>query len=304
MIRTVVFRVLHALLSMFLLVTAVFFMVRATGDPTRKLVQENAPPELRERIQHEFGLDQPLATQYRLYLGKLLRGDLGTSFHTRTPVSRLIIDRIPNTLLLAIPALLLIIFVGVPLGVYSAYWQGGWVDRGARFLAALGQSTPSFVLALILILLFAVWNPILPAGGFGGLDHVIMPAIVMAVPAIAGLIRLFRASMIEVLSTDYITVHRMKGLPEWQVLWKHALRNAGTTALTFMGVVTAGLLTGSVIAETVFVWPGVGRLMIEGVDRRDFPLVQGVMIFFSLAYVVMSTLVDVLYTLLNPRLRT
>jgi ABC-type dipeptide/oligopeptide/nickel transport system permease component len=152
-------------------------------------------------------------------------------------------------------------------------------------------------------LIFAVNLGVLPAGGYGGIENVILPAILIAFGAIAGLIRLLRSSTIEVLSSDYVTFLRMKGVPERTILWKHALRNAGLTSLSYMGVVTAGILTGSVIAETMFVWPGVGRLMIEGVERRDFPIVQGVMLLFSFVYITMNLVVDLLYVYLNPRLR-
>jgi peptide/nickel transport system permease protein len=309
MARAMLTRVFHAVLSMVALVTIVFFLVRLTGDPTYSLVRSDSPPEVREQIRREFGLDQPVLTQYAVYMSKLLQGDLGQSFGRRAgdigriPVTDLIIQRIPATLTMAIPALLLVVTVGVPLGIYSAYWRGGRVDRIARIFAAFGQATPSFTIGLFLILIFAVNLGVLPAGGYGGIENVILPAILIAFGAIAGLIRLLRSSTIEVLSSDYVTFLRMKGVPERTILWKHALRNAGLTSLSYMGVVTAGILTGSVIAETMFVWPGVGRLMIEGVERRDFPIVQGVMLLFSFVYITMNLVVDLLYVYLNPRLR-
>ena len=309
MLKVMLTRIGHAILSMLALVTIVFFLVRLTGDPTYSLVRNDAPPELRAEIRREFGLDQPVLTQYAVYMSKLLQGDLGQSFGRRAgdigriPVTDLIVQRIPATLTMAIPALALVVLVGVPLGIYSAYWRGGWVDRAARTFAAFGQATPSFTIGLFLILIFAVNLRVLPAGGYGKVENVILPAILISSGAIAGLIRLLRSSTIEVLSSDYVTFLRMKGVSERRILWKHALRNAGLTSLSYMGVVTAGILTGSVIAETMFVWPGVGRLMIEGVERRDFPIVQGVMLLFSFVYISMNLVVDLLYAYLNPRLR-
>jgi peptide/nickel transport system permease protein len=303
MARMILVRIAHAILTMLLLVTLVFFMVRLTGDPTRSLIAQDAPPELRQRLRAEFGLDQPVTIQFAAYVVKLAQGDLGESFRGRVPVSELIARRVPATLSLALPALLLVIAVGLPLGVYAAYWRGGRVDRIARGIAVFGQATPSFTIALILILTFAVNLRVLPAGGTGGIEYLILPALTIAFAAIAGLVRLLRSSMIEVLETEYVTFHRMKGLPERTILWKHGLRNAGLTTLSYLGLVTAGLITGSVIAETIFAWPGIGRLMIEGVEYRDFPVVQGVVLLFSFVYITMNLIIDILYLVLNPRLR-
>lgn len=296
-------RVGQAVLTMLALVTLVFFMIRLTGDPTYALVSPDAPPQLRDQLRKEFGLDQSIAVQYVTFLGSISRGDLGTSFHGRTPVTNLIIQRIPATLALAVPAVLVILLVGIPAGIYSAYWRGGKLDRIARAIAAFGQATPAFMIGIFLILVFAINFRLLPSGGNKGPLNVILPVITISIHSLAGLIRLLRSSMIEILGSDFIAFHRMKGLPEGQVLWKHALRNAGLTTLTYMGIVLASLLTGSIIAETLFVWPGVGRLMIESVHLRDFPVIQGVMLFFSFVFIAVNLIVDLIYTVLNPRLR-
>ena len=301
--RQILVRIGQALLTMFFLVTIVFFMVRLTGDPTYALVSPDAPPELRDQLRKEFGLDQPVQNQYLIFLGDLAQGDLGTSFHGRQPVGSLIVQRLPGTLAIAVPAFLLMLFVGIPVGIYSAYRRGGKLDRVARAIAAVGQSTPSFSLGIILIIIFAIQLKALPSVGNSGPTSVILPVITVSVIALAGLIRLLRASMIEVLGSEYIAFNRMKGLPETSVLWKHGLRNAGLTTLTYMGIVLAGLLTGSVIAETLFAFPGVGRLMIESVHTRDFPVIQGVLLFFAFVYIIVNLIVDIIYTLLNPRLR-
>jgi peptide/nickel transport system permease protein len=301
--RQILIRIGQALLTMFFLVTIVFFMVRLTGDPTYALVSPDAPPELRDQLRKEFGLDQPVQVQYLIFRGDLAQGDLGTSFHGRQPVGSLIVQRLPGTLAIALPAFLLMLFVGIPVGIYSAYRRGGKLDRVARAIAAVGQSTPSFSLGIILIIVFALQLKVLPSAGNSGPTSIILPVITVSVIALAGLIRLLRASMIEVLGSEYVAFHRMKGLPESSVLWKHGLRNAGLTTLTYMGIVLAGLLTGSVIAETLFAFPGVGRLMIESVHTRDFPTIQGVLLFFAFVYIIVNLIVDIIYTLLNPRLR-
>jgi peptide/nickel transport system permease protein len=303
MVKSILVRIGQAVLTMLALVSLVFFMIRLTGDPTYALVSPDAPPELRDQLRKEFGLDQSVAVQYMVFIGDLSRGDLGESFHGRLPVTQLIIQRLPTSLVLAIPALLFILAVGVPVGIYSAYWRGGKLDRIARIIAALGQAMPNFTIGIFLILFFAIQLRLLPSGGNASPLALIMPVITISIHSLAGLIRLLRSSMIEVLGSDYIAFHRMKGLPEGRVLWKHALRNAGLTTLTYMGIVLAGLLTGSIIAETLFVWPGVGRLMIESVHNRDFPVVQGVLLFFAFTYIVVNLIVDIMYTILNPRLR-
>lgn len=278
-------------------------MVRVTGDPTFSLVPEGTPLETRLQLRQEYGLDESLVTQFAVYLGKLAHGDLGNSFKQKSPVIRLIQTRLPATLQMTAGALVLVVLVGLPLGIYSAYWRGGRLDRVARFIAALGQSTPEFWVGILLILLFAVNLKVLPSGGHGSISHLILPSITLSFAAIAGLIRLLRSSMIEVLNSEYITFHRMKGLPESRVLWKHALRNGAMTSLSYSGLLIASLITGSLLVETVFAWPGIGRLMIEGVENRDFPVVQGTMLFFSAVYIGTNLVVDLLYAILNPRLR-
>jgi peptide/nickel transport system permease protein len=302
-IRQILIRIGQAVLTMVALITIVFFMIRLTGDPTYALVSPDAPPGLRDQLRREFGLDQSVGVQYAIFLGDLAQGDLGTSFHGRQKVTDLIIQRLPGSLVIAVPALVLILAVGIPVGIYSAYWRGGILDKVARAIAAIGQATPSFTIGVVLILVFAIQLKVLPSGGTRGPQSLILPVITVSIHSLAGLIRLLRASMIEVLGSDYIAFNRIKGLPEAKVLWKHALRNAGLTTLTYMGIVLAGLLTGSIIAETLFVFPGVGRLMIESVHLRDFPTIQGVLIFFSFTYIVVNLVVDIAYTLLNPRLR-
>jgi peptide/nickel transport system permease protein len=296
-------RVGQAALSLLAVIALVFGMTRLIGDPAFFLTGPEATEEDRVRIRRELGLDQPIPVQFAVYLSNLAQGDLGMSFRTRTPVADLIAQRLPATLTMGVSALALTLVVAVPLGVYAGYWRGGPLDKFARGLAALGQAIPSFWLGLILILVFAVYLRWLPAGGYGEVQHLLLPSITLAFGAIAGLTRLLRSSMIEVLGSDYVKFHRIKGVPENEILWRHGLRNAGLTSLTYIGIVTAGLLTGSVLVETVYVWPGIGRLMIEGIEFRDFNVVLGVMLLFSTLYIGVNLIVDLLYTVLNPRLR-
>ncbi len=301
--RVVLARVGHALLSMLLLSLFIFSVVRVTGDPTYLLLPETATQEQFDRLRTDLGLDKPLIVQYGIFLGHTLQGDLGMSYRLGVPVAELIKQRFPATLQLGLSAIALALLLGVPLGVYSAYRRGGWLDGIARVFAVLGQSAPAFWTGLILILIVAVHFHWLPSGGYGGIDHLLLPAFTIGFAAIAGLTRLVRSSMIEVLETDYVKFLRLKGVPERSILWKHGLRNAGLSAITYIGVLTAGVLTGSVVVETVFVWPGMGQLISQAITARDFAVVQGVVLMFSIVYIVANLIVDLAYAVLNPRLR-
>ena len=296
-------RVLQAVLSMLAVLVLVFVLARLTGDPARFLLPPEARAEDRARVTAEFGLDQPVWVQFLKYVEGVATGDLGESFRLRTPVSELIADRAPATILLGSVAVLLTVAVAIPLGVYAGYARGGVVDRATRAFAGVGQAMPPFWLGLLLLLLFSVHLGWLPAGGVGGIDHLILPSVTLALGAIAGLVRLLRSSMIEELGSDYVAFLRMKGLPESRVVLKHGLRNAGLTSITYIGLLTAGFLTGSVLVENVFNWPGIGRLLVEGIHFRDFNIVQGTLIVLAFIYIVVNMLVDILYTILNPRLR-
>jgi peptide/nickel transport system permease protein len=304
MLRAILMRAGQALLGLFALTLMLFAMVRLTGDPAYFLTGPGASVETLERVRAKLGLDHSLPVQYFTYIRNLLTGDLGDSFRFGIPVSDLVLQRLPATLTMAFAAIVVILAVALPLGIYSAYWRGGIVDKIGTIVAALGQAIPSFWLGIMLILVFAINFRLLPSGGIGGLSHLILPTITLAVEPIARLTRLLRSSVIEELGSDYVTFHRMKGLPERTILWKHVLRNAGMTSLTFVGIMTVGLLTGSVLVETVFVWPGIGRLLVEGIEFRDFNVVQGVTILITAAVILTNFLVDLLYMVLNPRLRT
>jgi peptide/nickel transport system permease protein len=303
MLWTIFVRFGQVILSLLVLLMLVFWLVRLTGDPILFLLTPQASAAQEERLREELGLDQPVPVQFIAYIGQLSRGDLGISFRTKRPVASLIAARIPATLVMGFGAVALTLLIAVPLGVYAAYWRGGRLDRLSRGFAGLGQSIPEFWLGLILILVFAVVLRWLPSGGFESPAHLILPAITLAIGSIAGLIRLLRSSMIETLGSDFVLFLRAKGVPEHVILWKHALRNAGLTTVSFVGIVIAGLVTGSVLVETIFNWPGIGLLFIEGVRYRDFGVVQGVMLLFGIAYIGMNFLVDLAYVVLNPKLR-
>ncbi len=303
MVKAVGARILHSLLSLFFLLMLAFALVRLSGDPINFLIEPSASPAQKQMIREQLGLDRSIPFQFVEYLGQLVRGDLGLSFRYRAPVVDLIEQRLPNTLLMAVAAVTLMLLIAIPLGVQAAYRQGTVVDLSARGIAALGQAVPDFWLGLMLILVFAVNLKWFPAGGHGGISHLVLPAVTLSFTAIAGLTRLLRSSMIEVLSSDYVLFLRARGTPERTVLWKHSLRNGGLSALSYVGVVVGGLVTGSVLVETIFNWPGIGLLFIEAVRGRDFGVAQGVMLFFGVAYIVSNLLIDVLYMRLNPRLR-
>jgi ABC-type dipeptide/oligopeptide/nickel transport system permease component len=302
----VLMRIGHGLVSLLLLLVFTWGIVRLTGDPVNFVVPPEASVDQRNAARARLGLDRPLVVQFFDYITGVMRGDLGVSYRRaslNTPVADAIIDRLPATIYMGLVALLLVLAIGVPLGIYAAYWRGSFFDQSARFIAALGQAVPDFWFGLMLIVVFAIGLGWFPSGGDGGIKHVILPAFTLAFSMIAGLIRLLRSSMIEVLSSDYVSMHRIKGMSEGEILWKHALRNAGLTTLTYMGMMIAGLLTGSVLVETIFNWPGIGRLFTEAVSFRDFPLIQGLILVFGATYIAMNLIVDVLYLLLNPRLR-
>jgi len=303
MTRLISVRLSHAVLSVALLTLFVFFLVRLTGDPAALLLPDLTPPAVMEAFREKLGLNQPLYVQYGIFMGNMLHGDLGQSFVYDVPVSDLIVQRLPNTLILAISALIVTLVVGLPLGVLAAYKRGSWIDKLASGLAVVGQSAPAFWIGLLMIYTLSIRAHLLPAGGTGGILYLIMPTLTVAVKPLAGLVRLVRSSMIEVLDTDWVKFLRLKGLPENDILWKHGLRNAGLTALTFVGVLVADLITGSVVAETVFAWPGLGWLMVTSIGSGDFAVVEAVVLLFSVIYIITNLIVDLLYGVLNPRLR-
>jgi peptide/nickel transport system permease protein len=304
MTRNILVRIAQAVLALLFLTTLVFVLVRVTGDPASFLTGPSANAADRARVRQELGLDRPLIEQYAIYMSNLAQLDLGQSYRFGVPVADLFFRRLPATVTMATAALVVTLAIAVPLGVYSAYKRSGPLDVAARSIAGLGQAVPAFWLGLLAILFFAVRLDWLPSGGTGGVEYLVLPALVLAFEPIARLTRLLRSSVIEELSSDYVTFHRINGVPERQILWRYVLRNAGLTSLTFIAIMTVGFLTGSVLVETVFVWPGIGRLLVEAIDFRDFAVIQGVTLLIGAAFIFGNLLVDLLYIVLNPRLRT
>src|SRR5262252_7310762 len=303
MVRYLAGRVLQTLLSMLVVISIVFFLTRLSGNPVLLLLDVNATERDQEILTRYLGLDRPLPVQYAIYVRNLARGDLGQSILSRRPVVEHIWERLPATVELGFVAMFLSVLIGVPLGVYSAVRRGGILDSAARVFAVLGQSMPAFWLGLMLILFFAVVVGLLPAGGRGGLEHLILPAFTLGYFTSAAIMRLTRSSMLEVLGADYIKFARLKGLSEQVVLWKHGLKNALLPVVTFGVLLFVQFLGGAVVTETVFAWPGLGRLILESITTRDYPIVQAGVQVLSALYLIGNLFVDVLYSYLNPRIR-
>jgi peptide/nickel transport system permease protein len=303
MTRYLVGRAVQMLLSMLVVVSIVFVLTRLSGNPIHLLLDVSATERDQEILTRHLGLDRPLPVQYALYVRNLARGDFGNSILTRRPVIEHIRERLPATLELGVVAMALSVLIGVPLGVYSAVRRGGVFDSAARVFAVLGQSMPTFWLGLMLILFFGVVLGVLPAGGRGGPLHLILPAFTLGYFTSAAILRLTRSAMLEVLGSDYIKFARLKGLPEPVVLWKHGLRNALLPVVTFAVLLFVQFLGGAVVTETVFAWPGLGRLILESITTRDYPIVQAGVLVLSALYLTGNLLVDLLYSYLNPRIR-
>jgi peptide/nickel transport system permease protein len=296
-------RILQAIVSMLVVSLVVFVLARLTGDPLEIMMPAEATKEDIAMMRAYLGLDRPWPVQYWNFLTRALQGDFGKSVRFRRPAMELIAERYGATLELGGLAVLIVIAVALPVGVYAAVRRGTALDYLARGFAALGQAVPPFWLGLLLVLLFGVLLRLLPTSGRGSPLHVVLPGITLGWFAVAGLMRLTRSSMLDVLGTEYVKLARIKGLPERQVIWKHAFKNAALPVVTFGALLFVALLNGSIIVETVFSWPGLGLLVIEAVDSRDYPIVQGVVLCLSAMYIGVNLLVDVLYAYLNPRIR-
>jgi peptide/nickel transport system permease protein len=301
--RFVIRRVGYALLSLVLLSATIFFFVRLTGDPSVLLVEPGASKADIEAVRADLGLDQPLVVQYVVFVKGLLKADFGRSFYYRTPVLELYLQRLPNSLLLALVAMAFSLVIGIPSGILAAVRVNGWWDRGGKIFALLGLSMPSFWTGLLLILFFSVYLGWLPSSGSGTPLHLLMPAFALGWYFAAAHMRLTRSSMLEVLGSEYIKLARLKGLPEALVIGKHAFKNALIPVLTLAGINLILMVNVAVVVETVFAWPGVGRLLYEGISFRDFPVVQATVILGGVMIVVANLAVDLLYAVIDPRIR-
>ena len=293
------------LLVLWGVVTLTFFAIRLLpGDPATVIISQGGGSakdiaQLRERL----GLDEPLPVQYGRFLGRLVQGDLGTSLVSHRPVSDAIAEQLPHTLALATSATLLSVVLGVSMGVLAATHQGTWVDQLCITLAILGVSLPILLSGLLLILLFSLVLGWLPATGQGSWRHLVMPALVLSMASLGTIARLVRTQMLEVLPQDYVSVARAKGVSERAILWRHALRNALIPVITIIGLQFGALLGGTVVTESLFSRRGLGRLVVDAISWKDYPLVQGVVILVAAIYVIVNFLVDISYGLLDPRIR-
>ena len=301
--RYIVRRVGEAVLALFALSIIIFLMVRLTGDPALLMLPPDAGADALVDIRHSMGLDKPLVTQYGLFIRDYAKGSFGDSLRSKTPVSELIKDRLPNSLKLVGAAAVIVLLISIPLGVLSAVYRGTWIDTLATGFAVLGQAVPVFWLGILMIQLFTVKLGWLPSSGMGGLDHYIMPAFALGFFTVAAIQRLLRSSMLEAMDSEYIKLARIKGLTEFKVIWKHALRNSMISVITLGGIYIAILITLGILVEVVFAWPGMGRLMFQGIVFRDFPVVQAVVLISAAIVIFSSLVVDIAYAYLDPRIR-
>ncbi|MBL8699322.1 MAG: ABC transporter permease [Alphaproteobacteria bacterium] len=299
-----VLRRLLGLIPMLVGVSVALFLVlhAIPGDPAQLAAGPDATEEDIDQIRTNYGLDRPLHVQYFIYLGNLLQGDLGTSFRTQRPVAEDIARTLPATAELAAAAMAIALLLGVPAGIVSALRPGTALDTAFTTFSVLGISMPGFFLGLLLMLLFAAQLGWLPPTGRGSLAHLVMPAITLGLPYVASFARITRSNMLDVLGEDYVRTARAKGLPRRVVVYRHALVNAAIPLVTLLGIYFGRLLGGAVIVETIFAWPGMGRYMIEAIGQRDIHVVQGTILVFALAIVLVNLAVDLLYGLIDPRI--
>jgi len=296
-------RTLYAIVTLFILSLTIFTVVRLTGDPVTLLAEPGARAEDLDRVRAEWGLDRPWPVQYLAFARNIITGQLGKSFNYEMPVSALYFQRLPNSLELALAATLISFFIGIPAGIMSAVRVNSVWDNVGKIVALLGLSIPGFWLGLVLILVLSVWLHWLPTSGQGGVQHLIMPALALGWYFAASLLRLTRSSMLEVLRSEYIKLAHLKGLPGYVVLAMHAFKNALIPVLTLAGINLVVMINAAVIIEVIFAWPGIGRLLYEGIFQRDFPLVQGVVMEAGIMIVLINLIIDLLYAYIDPRIR-
>jgi ABC-type dipeptide/oligopeptide/nickel transport system permease component len=304
MARHLLQRFLLTLPALWLVLTLVFLLIHIVpGDPVEQMLGEGAAPGQIVQLRHALGLDQPLYVQYGRYLGRLAQGDLGQSLTFQAPVRRIIFERYPATLSLAFLALLVCAAIAIPAGVLAAYRRGHPADRAVGVFTLLGLAVPNFALGPVLILLFSIELGWLPVSGRGGPSYYILPAATLGAALAAILTRMVRGSMLEELSSDYVRTARAKGISTGAVLFRHAFRNALIPIITILGLQFGTLLAGTIVTETIFSWPGIGRLTVQAISARDYPLLQGCILVIAVSYVLVNLLTDVLYAVIDPRVR-
>ena len=299
----IVRRLFQGVVLLVIVTTIVFAVGRLTGNPVDLLLPEEASEEERQAMIEALGLDGPVLEQFVVFIKGAVQGDLGVSIRYRQPAVDVFFSRLPNTLLLMPAAMLLAVFMAIPLGILSALRRGRLTDKVSGTIAVLGIATPNFWLGILLIYIFSVQLGWLPSSRMGDWSHYVLPTITLGTFLVAGFMRLIRSSMLDILDSEFVKLARIKGLSEMRVVWKHCLRNALIPVLTLWGVFMGGLVTGTIVTETVYAWPGVGRLTYEAVIFRDYPLLQAVVIMDAVLILAINLVVDILYAYVDPRIR-
>ena len=301
--RFITIRLLQTVVALFGISLLIFVLVRASGDPTTLFRSALSTEEDVARIRADLGLDKPVPEQYWIFVKNLVQGDLGESITKKRQVTEMIVERLPNSLSLALSSFVVSMLLALVLGVLAATRRDTFLDNGVKFLAIMGQALPNFWLAIVAIWVFSVYWQLFPPSGTGTPSHYVLPVTTMAFFLMPGMMRLVRSSMLDVLDSEYIKLARIKGLPERIIIWKHALRNALIAPMTAAGMIFALLITGTVITENVFAWPGIGRLSIEALMARDFPVVQGITLMVAVLVLLINLLVDIMYAYIDPQIR-
>lgn len=284
--------------------TLVFLLIHLIpGDPVDLMLGENARAADKEALRKELRLDEPVGKQYLLFIRGAIKGDIGKSFHSRQPVMRLILQRYPETIKLTIAAMIMALLISLPIGIYSALKQYSFMDNSSMFFALVGVSMPNFWLGPLLMIVFSVHLGWFPISGDEGLSSIVLPAVTLGTALAAILSRMVRASMLDVIHQEYIITARAKGLSETRVIFNHALKNALVPVITVVGLQFGALLAGAIITETIFSWPGVGRLLVQAINTRDYPLVQGCVLVIAISYVLVNLITDIAYSYIDPRIK-
>ncbi|HWT80325.1 MAG TPA: ABC transporter permease [Candidatus Methylomirabilis sp.] len=301
--RFLTYRLLRMLVAMWSVVTVVFIVMRLSGDPVPLLLPPDAPIAEMERLRHEMGLDRPILVQYGVFANQAIRGDFGRSIHFRTSALAVVWERVPATLELALASFFCALVVAVPAGIVSAIKRGTLYDNFVMGMALIGQAAPTFYIGIMLILVCSLWLGLFPTSGRGEWRNVVLPAITLGAFAMASIARITRSAVLEILRADYIRTARAKGLPEFWTIAKHTMKNAAIPIVTIVGLQFGNLLGGAVVTETIFSWPGIGRLAIQSIYNRDYPIVQSCVFLTAAMFVVLNFLVDMAYGILDPRIR-
>jgi ABC-type dipeptide/oligopeptide/nickel transport system permease component len=303
MVRFILIRLLQSVVALVGIAMLIFAIVRVSGDPALMLATATSSTEDIQQIRVNLGLDKSIPEQFLIFVTDVVKGDLGESLFKKKPVTEMIGAALPNSIKLVLPSWGIAMLGALLLGVLGATRRDGLLDNEVKFIAILGQALPGFWVAIVAVYIFSVEWQLLPTSGMGSINHYIMPVCTLAFFLLPGMMRLIRSSMMDVLDSEYIKLARIKGLPESRVIWKHALRNALIAPLTVAGMLFAGLITGAVIIETVFSWPGIGWILVEGVMARDFPLVQAITIMVAVLVLGINLLVDITYAYIDPQIR-